>query len=97
MQIEVGVVDPHRLAEAGHPREFLAKPRDLMQLRLDVRLDPAEVDPAVGEPQRRGVEERHHADMHVGAAVLHGEEAQILTRESFVVGSAQRGLLTPTS
>ena len=76
-QVEPIIVHPDGLTEARYPLESLTEPRELLQLRLGEREHPLEIDAADLIAQRCRVVQRHRADVHVRAAVLHGKEAQI--------------------
>jgi len=85
LQVEAGVVDPHRLPEARNPGELLAKSRHLVQLVRRELHDALEVELSTGERQRLGVEERDRPDVHVRIVVLDGQERRVDGRKTLVV------------
>ncbi len=74
VEVEGVVVDPHRGAVVWHECQPLAIPGDVLELRLDVILDPLDVDPAVRFRQRTCLEEHHRRHVHVCRARLEREE-----------------------
>ena len=76
VDVEVGVVDPDRLAHAqGHEAHLLAVARGQVQLALDHR-------PQLLERRRRSLEDADAADVHRGHVVLDVEEHRVLRRSS---------------
>jgi hypothetical protein len=69
-EVEVVVVDPDRAVDGGDECQALAVARDVLQLAVDVRLDPFDVDPAFWPLQRARLKDRHPGYMHVGGGGL---------------------------
>ena len=90
VEVEIGVVDPDGLADPRYRGERLAQPGHHAELGLDGRSDALDVERPAVEPQRRRLGEGDHPDVHVGASVLDGEEAEILPRQSLVMGLRHR-------
>ena len=89
-ELEVLVVDPHRVVLERDPREALAIARDLVQRRADHRADLVGVDAAVGSLQRSRLEDHRRGDVHVGVRLLEHEE-RVVERGEAVVGVAGHG------
>ena len=69
-QVEVVVVDPHRMPLERNVRDPLPVARDPVQARRDVAADSLDVDAAVGGGERTRVEDRDPAEVHVRVLVL---------------------------
>jgi hypothetical protein len=85
VEVEPGVVDPHRMREERHPRELLAKPRVPLQRAFRHRADALDVDAAVLRAQGLRVEDADRADVHVDVGVLEGEKSGVQSRQPLVM------------
>ena len=85
-EAEAIVVDPDGEAFPRHVRDTLAEARHEVQPRVNRAPDAVDVDPAVGEPERCGVEQHHRPDVHVGRLVLDAEEGGVHRAQALVVG-----------
>jgi hypothetical protein len=74
VEAEAVVVDPHRRPVVGDVGEPLAVAGDVLELGLDVGLDPVDVDATVGPFQLARFEDRHRRHVHVGGARFQRQE-----------------------
>jgi len=78
-EVEVGIVDPHRVREATrhrpHPLPVARHQPDALADQLD--------ETVVVEALRRWLEDRHPADVHRGRGRLHVEEGDVQGAEPF--------------
>ena len=92
-KVEPVVVDPHRIAEHGGACELLLVARHAVQAGLHKAPDLVDIGGSIGVAERRGVEERDGADVHVGIRelVLHVKEARVEGAQALVVSKRHRG------
>ena len=86
VEVEILVVDPHRLVQARREVEALPIARDQVQARGDVIPDAREVDSAVGVADRARIEDRGERHVHVRARRLEVQEGLIQSGEPGIAG-----------
>jgi Ca2+-transporting ATPase len=87
------VVDPHRIAEHRGACELLLVARHAVHAGLHEAADLVDIGGSIGVAERRGVEERDGAHVHVGIRelVLDVQEAGVEGAQALVVSVRHRG------
>ena len=90
-EVEVGIVDPDRLAHAQRDEAHL-----LAIARSQVKL-PRDHRPQLLEGRRRALEEAHAADVHRGDVVLDVQERRVLGAHRLDVATSVRSSRSSSS
>jgi hypothetical protein len=85
VEIEVPIVDPHRVLLTGNPGEPLPIAGNAVEDALDPAPDRGEVDAAALPRQRAGAEDLGGAPVHGTVRLLPEQEVVVLCGEAFVL------------
>jgi hypothetical protein len=85
VEVEVPIVDPHRVLLAGNPGEPLPIAGNPVEDALDPAPDGGEVDAAALPRQRAGAEDLGGAAVHGTVRLLPGQKVVVLCGEAFVL------------
>jgi hypothetical protein len=76
-EVEMVVVDPHRVAEQRHVRQLLAEAWMISEPQLDGGANSLHIEPPVRPLQRLRVKQADRSDVHVHGVIFQLEEAGI--------------------
>ena len=85
VEVELGIVDPDRMALDRNPAQLLAQSRQLRKSRCDDLADAREIDAALRRAQGARLEDQDHPRMGTPARGLDREGGRALFVEPFVV------------